>query len=243
MSPEPLRLLGLIPVGHVNVRPQRVRRFGRLLMKLSPAADNMSVIEGFILTGGASSRMGESKAHLRLGGQTFVARAREALAAIASQVSVVSSHVGDEAFGLAVVPDIYEGAGALGGLHAALTAARADWIAIVSCDLPFVSGELFVRLAAFVRADADAVAPVQEDGRLQPLCALYRREPCLATAEALLRAGELRPRALLGRLRTRLVKFAELSDLAGAPLFFRNVNTPEDYAAAARELAALKTEG
>jgi molybdopterin-guanine dinucleotide biosynthesis protein A len=203
----------------------------------------MSVIEGFILTGGASSRMGESKARLQLGGQTFVARISEALAAVASKVSVVSSRAGDETFGLPVVQDVYERAGALGGLHAALAAARARWVAVVSCDLPFVDGELFARLAAHVREDRDAVAPVQEDGRLQPLCALYRREPCLETAEAMLGAGELRPRYLLGRVRTRLVKFEELADLAGAPLFFRNVNTPEDYASAAREFAALNTEG
>lgn len=189
----------------------------------------MSEIEGFILAGGASSRMGADKAHLRLGEQTFVERAAEALRSVAARVCVVSSKPDAGAWGLPVVRDIYADCGALGGLHAALSHARADWVAVVSCDLPFVTGGLFEALAALRREDSDAVAPLQPDGRPQPLCALYRRGLCLEIAESLLRSGELRPRALLRLVRTRWVPFAELEGLKGAPLFFANVNTPEDY--------------
>jgi molybdopterin-guanine dinucleotide biosynthesis protein A len=192
-------------------------------------------IEGFILAGGASSRMGEDKSRLRLGGRTFVERASEALRAVASGVSLVGSHPRVGAHGLRVVADVYEGLGALGGLHAALAACEARWAAVVSCDLPFVTGELFARLASLRADELDAVAPLQEDGRPQPLCALFAADECRAVAEELIRAGELRPRALLRRVRTRWVEFAELSDLDGSPRFFRNVNTPSDYKAARGE--------
>ena len=200
----------------------------------------MIEIEGFILAGGASSRMGTDKAHLRLGGQTFVAKIAAAMAAIAAPVSVVSSKPGGGDFGLRAISDVYEKRGALGGLHAALADARAPWIAVVSCDLPFVTGELFERLASFISEDREAVAPVQPDGREQPLCALYARAKCLEVADELLRAGELRPRALLRRTRTRWVAFDELADLTHAELFFRNINTPEDYRAAREASAASK---
>ena len=189
----------------------------------------MNDIEGFILAGGLSSRMGADKARLRLGGRTFVEIAAGALRAIAPRVSIVGSRPGVGGHGLAVVPDVYEGLGAMGGLHAALSACGAGWAAVVSCDLPFVNGELFARLASLRGEDAEAVAPLQEDGRPQPLCALYAVAACRAAAEELIRAGELRPRVLLEKLRTRLVALGELSDLKGSRLFFSNVNTPEDF--------------
>jgi molybdopterin-guanine dinucleotide biosynthesis protein A len=188
-------------------------------------------VEGFILAGGASSRMGTDKAHLTLGGRTFTERIVAALGAITPQLGVVSARPGSATLGLPVIADIYRDCGALGGLHAALSACRAPWAAVVSCDLPFVSGELFARLDELRRADADAeaIVPRQPDGRPQPLCALYSASRCLELAARLLRAGERRPRVLLQEARTRWVVPAELADLAGAELFFMNVNTPEDY--------------
>lgn len=197
----------------------------------------MSDIEGFILTGGASSRMGRDKGLLRLGGRAFVECVADALAPLCRTVSVVSSRHGAELLGLPVVEDVYASRGALGGLHAALRHSRSDWVAIVSCDLPFVTAELLGRLASLRGVEADAVAPVQADGRVQPLCALYRPSACLAPAEAMLAEGELRPRVLLERVRARLVSFGELSDLEGSLSLFENVNTQEDYERALRHAA------
>ena len=168
--------------------------------------------EGFILAGGASSRMGRDKARLQLGAETFVARIAHALQAITSRVHIVSARAEAEWFGLPVVADIYRDCGALGGLHAALTHCRAPWAAVVSCDLPFASGALWQRLASFTGPECDAVVPFQTDGRAQPLCALYAR-----------------PRVLLSEVRSRRVEPAELADLAQADLLFLNVNTPADY--------------
>jgi molybdopterin-guanine dinucleotide biosynthesis protein A len=173
--------------------------------------------------------MGTDKSRLRLGGRTFTERVAAALGAFAPEVSVVSARPESAGSSWPLVEDIYRDCGALGGLHAALSACRAPWAAVVSCDLPFVTGELFVRLGELRTEEADAVVPRQPDGRPQPLCALYSPARCLALAARLLDEGERRPRVLLQQARTRWVAPTELADLRDAELFFLNVNTPEDY--------------
>ncbi|HZH90292.1 MAG TPA: molybdenum cofactor guanylyltransferase [Pyrinomonadaceae bacterium] len=202
----------------------------------------MSDAEGFILAGGASSRMGTDKARLRLGGRTFVERIASALGAITTEISIVSARPGSNDLSFPVVEDVYRGCGALGGLHAALLACRAPWAAVVSCDLPFVTGELFARLCDLRTADAAAVVPRQPDGRPQPLCALYSPSRCLELTTRLLAGGERRPRVLLQQAHTRWVVPAELADLGDAELFFLNVNTPEDYERARENLKEVRDE-
>lgn len=185
-------------------------------------------ISGFILAGGASSRMGTEKAQLRIAGQTFLERIAARLAAATDSVAMVSSRsvMGQN---IPTIPDIHSHWGALGGVHAALAACQTPWALIVACDLPFITRALLNRLAGF-REEFEAVAPLQSDGQPQPLCALYRVDPCLERADHLIKSGERRPIALLQSVHARWVSFNELSDLVGADQFFDNINTPEDYA-------------
>jgi len=178
--------------------------------------------------------MGTDKAALRLGGESLVGRAASALGSVVARTSLVSARDDARRHGLPLVRDVYAGLGAAGGLHAALRSCRAPWALVLACDLPFVTSGLLARLASFRGPGFDAIAPVQPDGRVQPLCALYSARACAATVEGLIEAGELRPRMLLGAVRARLVRFDEVADLPGAADFFRNVNTPEEFGEARR---------
>ena len=192
-------------------------------------------IEAFILAGGASSRMGTDKSQLLLEDQTFVERIGALLLTVTDTIRLVgSSPISPIDSTFATVRDVYPHWGALGGLHAALTACEREWAIVVACDLPFVTSELFRSLAA-LRADHDAVVPMQSDGRPQPLAALYRVDPCAARATELIEAGRRRPLDLLEIVRTRWVDFAEIANLAQAERFFVNINTPEDYYEATRQ--------
>ncbi len=207
----------------------------------------MDFISGFILVGGASRRMGTDKARLILKGQTFVQRIADELSRVAHSVTVVGRDVERLDVNLSGVADIYPDWGALAGIHGALAACQTPWALVVACDLPFVTAALFGRLVD-LRQDMEAVAPLQIDGRAQPLCALYARDPCLARAEQLIKSGERKPLGLLQSVRTRWVAFSELEDLAGADRFFDNINTPQDYARATKEgvnrdVAARPREG
>jgi len=186
-------------------------------------------VEGFILVGGASTRMGSDKAQLKFGAQTGVDRIASALDSIASVIRLVGSREQAHHLQFQNVPDVYERWGAFGGIHAALRACQSPWAAIVACDLPLVTGELFERLWRFAKAPCDAVVPVQPDGTQQPLCALYRRETCLPESERLIAGNEHTPRVLLAAVKTRWVEPSELADLNNAEDFFINVNTPGEY--------------
>jgi len=189
----------------------------------------MESVEGFILVGGASSRMGTDKSRLLLQGRTFTEEIAGSISLIAHSVTVVGGNADDQGFKRAA--DVFRSWGALGGLHAALATCKSEWCLVVACDLPFVTPGLFLRLGEF-RDGFEAVVPLQPNGYLQPLSALYRVNPCLERCEALIKAGERRPLKLVESVKTRLVTFAELSDLDGAGHFFDNINTPEDYVSA-----------
>ena len=188
-------------------------------------------VQGFILVGGASRRMGRDKAQLRLGPETMLERLAARLSPVTSSVTLVGGPQGYVGNSLPTVPDVYEKWGALGGIHAALSAAKTDWSIVIACDLPFVTRDLFERLKSFADESPhiDSIVPLQPDGRPQPVCALYRRQTCLPEIDRLVSAGEHTPRALLANVRTRYVQFSELSELPGAENFFLNLNTPEDF--------------
>ena len=186
-------------------------------------------MEAFILAGGASRRMGTDKSQLLIERQTFAERIAETLLQVAESVKLV----GGLASSLPRVADVYPQWGALGGLHAALAACKAEWAIVVACDLPFVTAELFSYLAG-KRVDHDAVVPVQQDGRPQPLAALYRVDPCLQRATELIETEHRRPLDLLEAVNTRWVQFDELTNLAQSERFFVNINTPSDYDEAIR---------
>jgi molybdopterin-guanine dinucleotide biosynthesis protein A len=195
-------------------------------------------VEGFILVGGQSSRMGTDKSQLVYGAQTGIEHIATAVRVLTPTVRLVGARREHPDFHN--IPDTFERWGALGGIHAALGASTSQWAVIVACDLPLVTAALFTRLWQFALRDEDrfdAIVPIQPDERPQPLCAIYHRESCLTAAGDLIAQNAHKPRALLARVRTRWVNFREISDLPRAQHLFLNVNTPNDYKRATQILS------
>lgn len=195
-------------------------------------------MDGFILAGGQSRRMGQSKPTLLLGGKTLLDRAATELSRIADPVYAVGN-LTTTVTSLPVIEDELVGANARGaiiGLYTALFRAKTEWAAILACDLPFVNGELLTRMVSVVEqfADspdisADAVFAEQPDGRIQPLCGLFHPGICLPEVRKMIIEGNWRLQDLATRLNTRILRFAEYEDLPGSERFFLNVNKPDDY--------------
>lgn len=201
----------------------------------------MIAIEGFVLAGGRSRRMGRNKANLLLGGKTLIERAATALSVIADPVYAVGNLTA-ELTTLPIIQDEPVGInsrGAIVGLYTALLHAKTEWAAILACDLPFVSGDLLTRMVSILQGFADsrdvesgAVLAEQPDGRIQPLCGLYRRQACLHEVEKMLSQDHWRLQDLNERVNSRILGFSEISDIPSAENLFLNVNMPEDYRAA-----------
>lgn len=203
-------------------------------------------INGFILAGGASSRLGKDKAFLTLEGKTFIERAAAALRTVAgSRIFVVGNSMNTQTERQTVDDEFQAINGkrraAIIGLHAALRNSKSLWSAILACDLPFVSGKLFDRFAALIEEDFDAIVPIQPDGKRQPLCALYKTAACLPRIEKILQSSDdWSLRNLLKQINARFVDFDEIADIPGAETFFYNVNTPKDYETAKKMFSENK---
>jgi molybdopterin-guanine dinucleotide biosynthesis protein A len=157
---------------------------------------------GAVLTGGASTRMGQDKAFLVVRGRPLVSIVVDALvAAGADDVCTIGGDVDRLArLGHPAVPDREPGEGPLGGLVQALHAARHEIVVVLACDQPNV-GDLIGRLVDHLIPPYDAVVPVT-DGVPQPLAASYSRRSA-GVLDTAFRDGERSPRRVLGRLRWR----------------------------------------
>ena len=112
-----------------------------------------------VLAGGLSSRLGFPKAQLRLGtGRTLLEDSVRKLRRISDDTFVVANDSTFDVPGVRREPDRIEGAAALGGIHAALVAARYDRVIVTGCDMPFLNVALLEMLKA-IDPLADVVVP------------------------------------------------------------------------------------
>jgi molybdenum cofactor guanylyltransferase len=202
----------------------------------------MDPVTAFVLAGGKSSRMGQDKAFLQLGGKTLLTRALETAAAV-GKTHVVGSSVKFADYGSAV-EDLHLGHGPLGGIHAALSKTSTDLNLMLAVDLPFVEARFLRYLVSRARETrATVVLPRTSDG-LQPLCATYRRS-FMDTAEQSLRAGRNKINALFTGVPIEVIEPEELEGNGFAKEMFRNLNTPADWEDARQRTLAegQKTDG
>jgi len=196
------------------------------------------MLAGAILAGGQNRRMGgNAKALLDFGGEPMIVRQIRRMAAICSEIVVVTSDPGQLApvvgGAATIVPDAYPRSGPLAGIHAALNAARSEYIWVIGCDMPFPSTDTARYLLELARsADADAAVPLA-GGRLQPLHAIYRKT-CAHHAETLLRERTFKLMELFRRIRWEQADEAGLTARGIDPRFAVNTNTPEEWAEAMR---------
>jgi len=197
-------------------------------------------MEGFVLAGGASRRMGRDKSTLVIGGHTLIEIAAMALSGVADPIRVVGNLAAGQT-SLRIIPDEEIGGGARGaivGLYTAAKYAGTEWIAVLACDLPFVSSELLVRMSGVIpkvrKENVAALLPEQPDGRIQPLCGFYRAAATRLGIEKLLSEEDWRLQRLAERLGSHIIPFTDIADLPGSEHFFMNLNSPEDHQAALR---------
>ncbi len=188
-----------------------------------------------IQAGGESRRMGSDKALLPFLGQPLVLRLLSRLAWIADEVIITSNQPENYRFlGLTPIPDLLPGLGALGGLYTALMAATQPYAAVVACDMPFASPEIFlVALAQLRERGADVVIPRTEAG-MEPFHAVYRCETCLPHIQDAIQAGKRRADAWFEQVHIHYLDTEEILAYDPDRVAFFNINTPEELKEAER---------
>lgn len=195
-----------------------------------------------IQAGGQSSRMGQDKALMPFLGRPLIERQIERLAGLAQELLVTTNKPHDYAFlRRPLIPDLVPGAGPLGGLYTALSAASLPVVAVVACDMPFISPELLsAQQQILLDEGVDVVIPRSPEG-IEPLHAVYNRDACLPVIRAALMQGERRMISWLPAVRVREMTADEIAVYDPQFSSFINVNSPEEFRVA--EEQARRMEG
>jgi molybdopterin-guanine dinucleotide biosynthesis protein A len=194
-----------------------------------------------ILCGGQSQRMGEDKGLKPFLGRPLIKRVVERVQSLSNAITLITNHPDDYAFlGLQMFGDETPGLGPLGGMLTALTHCSTPLLAVVACDMPFVSPSLLAHAAGLLEDESlDAAAPLTSDG-YEPLHAVYRVAASLPVVRAAIDARELSLHTLLARLNVRAITPDECAVFDPHQLAFTNSNTPGDWLMA--EQTAQKME-
>jgi molybdenum cofactor guanylyltransferase len=192
-------------------------------------------IAGVVLAGGRSRRFGRDKAREPLGGRPLIAWSLEALGPGCARLAVNGPADLAATLGLPALADL-PGAppGPLAGIAAALAWASAEGCShclTAPCDTPFLPADLGARLA---EAIGDAPVAAARALRRHPLCALWRTQLAPRLAQLAREPGQPPLQRLVDELG------GVWADFPGEDAF-ANLNTPEEFAAAAIRLEAHRS--
>ena len=188
----------------------------------------MEPLDGIVLAGGKSRRLGADKALLSFDGVPLLQTVVQRVAEVCPRVIVAVDHPGRYrrlALSATFVADASPGLGPLAGLQAGLRACGTPHALVVACDLPFLNVELLRHMAALPRA-YQALVP-RSGGRDHPLHAVYARS-CLAEVDALLATGGGSMRQLLDRLDVQRLDEGDLQRFDPDGLSLLNLNEKPD---------------
>ena len=180
--------------------------------------------------------MGEDKAFLRFEGQSFIARTLGELKTLTDEIivpvgekprSLFQMFAGDN---VQIVNDAYPIGSPVGGMLSALDVAERRYVAVLACDSPLVSADVF-RLLYRRATNHSAAVPIWENGNTEPLVSIYDSLELKNAIHKLVHGGELRPKRIFQYLRD--IAFVSVDDLRQVDpelTSFLNINTPADLA-------------
>lgn len=190
-------------------------------------------VTGLVLAGGLGRRMGGvDKGLMPLAGRPLIRHVLDRLEPQVGGVLISANQHLDvyRRFGHPVLTDAITGfAGPLAGLHAGLGAATTPLVVTVPCDSPFLPLDLVDRLVAARSRAGAQLAVARTLAQPQPVFALVERV-LLSHLEAFLAAGGRKVDRWYASLRVVEVAFDDVHEA------FRNINTPDELAAAAAEI-------
>jgi molybdopterin-guanine dinucleotide biosynthesis protein A len=204
----------------------------------------MSTRAIIILAGGRSFRLGYDKAFVRFEGTPLVTHILDKLRLLGDEFLVsigkdskVEDYRGVLSNDAIIVQDIVNFQGPLAGFASALQECRSTICFLVACDMPFVDPKVVDFL--FRQNKSGSVVPRWNDGRIEPLHAVYERD---AARRGVSEAIREQSRSMIGLVEhTPDVHFVSVENeikLIDPDLkTLSNFNTPRDFASLDRDSA------
>jgi molybdopterin-guanine dinucleotide biosynthesis protein A len=174
-----------------------------------------------------------NKALLEVGGARIIDRILDTLQPLVEECVLLTNDTALEGLDrLRLVFDPVPHAGVLPALSAGLAAARGEVCLAAACDMPFISSRLFEHLlGVLAETGCDVVIP-RRAGYLEPMHAVYRREPVATAIQAALERGDQRMISYFRDVHVGEVDEAEWRSVDPLGRAFFNVNTADDLAEA-----------
>ena len=200
------------------------------------------LVAGYIMAGGASSRFGEDKALVEIGGSPMLARMIELMRKVTQSLRIVARGGAYSGFGVEMVEDRWPGEGPFGGIvsaleHAATKEPQFEWNLTVSCDMPFLTEEWLRFLVQRAEtSDAEVVLARSTSGP-EPLCACWRTG-AVDTLRPAFERGVRKVMDGVNLLKAEVLDVQDWKRFDSAGRLFWNMNTRADYEEARRIIEA-----
>jgi molybdopterin-guanine dinucleotide biosynthesis protein A len=181
-----------------------------------------------VLAGGKASRLNYvEKALLTLHGKPILNHIVETLSGCVDEIVVVARDEEQQSklhlAGVKLVRDEIQGFGPVAGICSGLNASSFEYAFIAACDMPFIKADV-VDLLFRKAVGYDVAIPYP----LEPLHAVYRREPTIRAAKAAIQMHKGAIMYVVDQLKANYVPKDEIRAIDPELCTFVNINEIED---------------
>ena len=176
-------------------------------------------MKAIILAGGKSSRMGQDKASMILGGKTLIQHIIDNLSSVFDEIFISGNH-SNYPISKGIIKDVTTQKGPMGGIRSALEFCQED-IFVCSCDMPFVSSDLIENILQ--KKVEYRINVVRFGEKIYPVLGIYPFS-ILNDLKKTIENGNLRMTSFLEQQNAHYI---DLEDIFDHQLL--TINTPENF--------------
>ena len=131
-------------------------------------------LNGIILSGGKSSRMGKDKALLLYKNKTFLEHVVCAIKPLVDDILIISNNIEHQVDDCTTIPDLILNSGPIAGIYTGLKNTNTENNLVLSCDIPLVQTSILELIIKNNEPDKDVIQII-DDQNSMPLIALYKK--------------------------------------------------------------------
>ena len=201
------------------------------------------MISAIILSGGNATRMGGEKPFRKLNNNNYlIENIANVLIEMNIPFTIVFKHLNNldseniqkqhymfEKYRQTITWDILNDKGPIIGILSGMRILNTEWVMVLPCDMPLINKISIDKLLNYIPiADSekyDCIIPKHENGYIEPLFALYKRDSLSILNKILMEGENLSIRYFISHLNPLYIKAEELDKTKN---LFKNINTIEE---------------